>query len=175
MTPINRTLAEPVVIVPYNPKWPEQFKIESKAIEAALGTYLQAIEHIGSTSIPGLPAKPILDILGGVFKLEDSTYYIPALEKIGYQYIPEFEAELPERRYLTRTENNVMLVHLHLVETTSLFWRHHLAFRDRLRADDQLRDAYGRLKIELAEKYGTDRVGYTDAKSSFIVKAICEN
>jgi GrpB-like predicted nucleotidyltransferase (UPF0157 family)/prolyl-tRNA editing enzyme YbaK/EbsC (Cys-tRNA(Pro) deacylase) len=175
VTAINRTLADPVVMVPYDPKWPEQYKVESEAIKSVMGSYLQALEHIGSTAIPGLPAKPIIDILGGVFNLEDFIFYITGLEKIGYQYIPEFEAQLPERRYLTRSENNKTLIHLHLVETTSAFWKNHLAFRDRLLADDQLRDAYGRLKTELANKYGKDRVGYTDAKSSFIIKVLSEN
>jgi GrpB-like predicted nucleotidyltransferase (UPF0157 family)/prolyl-tRNA editing enzyme YbaK/EbsC (Cys-tRNA(Pro) deacylase) len=172
VTPINRTLADPVVILPYDPKWPEQYKVECEAIKSAMDPYLQAIEHIGSTAIPGLPAKPIIDILGGVFNLEDSIFFIAELEKIGYQYVPEFEAQLPERRYLTRAGNDKTLIHLHLTETASVFWRNQQAFRDRLLADDQLRDAYGRLKIELANKYGNDRVGYTDAKSGFIVKVL---
>ena len=74
VTPINRTLADPVVIVPYDPKWPELYKIEREAIKSNMAPYLQAIEHIGSTAIPGLPAKPIIDILGGVFNLEDSIF-----------------------------------------------------------------------------------------------------
>ncbi len=168
VTIINRKLAIPVVIVPYDPKWPDQFVLERDRIKAAVGQYLRAIEHIGSTAVPGLPAKPIIDILGGAFSLGDAPLFIPALEKSGYHYIPEYEAQLPERRYLTRSENGHVVVHLHIVETTTLFWRNHITFRDRLISDDQLRDDYGRLKIELAGNFNDDRVGYTDAKSDFI-------
>jgi GrpB-like predicted nucleotidyltransferase (UPF0157 family)/prolyl-tRNA editing enzyme YbaK/EbsC (Cys-tRNA(Pro) deacylase) len=172
VTTIDRALAKPIVIVPYDPNWAEHYKFESGRIKTTMGAYLQAIEHIGSTAVPGLPAKPIVDIMGGVFNLGDSPFYVPTLEKIGYQYIPEFEVQLPERRYLVRGEYDQSLFHLHLVETTSTFWHNQLAFRDRLIADNQLRDAYGRLKTELAMKYGNDRVGYTDAKSSFILKVL---
>jgi GrpB-like predicted nucleotidyltransferase (UPF0157 family)/prolyl-tRNA editing enzyme YbaK/EbsC (Cys-tRNA(Pro) deacylase) len=172
VTPVNRALAKPVIIVPYDPKWPEYYKSESGRIRSVMGPSLKTIDHVGSTAIPGLSAKPIIDILGGVFKLKDSPHFIPKLEKLGYHYIPEYEAQLPERRYLTLVENGRTTVHLHLAETSSTFWRNQLAFRDRLLSDDQLRDDYGKLKYELALKYGKDRVGYTDAKSSFILRVL---
>jgi len=169
---INRVLANPVLIVPYDPSWPGQYLDESKLIRSAMGPYLQAIEHIGSTSVPGLSAKPIIDILGGMFKLEDAFTIIPALEQIGYTYVPEYEMQLPDRRYLTRFRNDRAKIHLHLVKTHSPLWQNHLIFRDRLIADSHLRDAYAQLKMELSMKFGTDRVGYTNAKTTFIKKVL---
>jgi len=168
VTTINRPLADPVIIVPYNPRWVTMYEEEKLQIQTAMGTYLKGIEHIGSTAIPGLPAKPIIDILGGITGLPDAPSFIPHLEKIGYSYIREYESQLPQRRYLTRSDAGHVVIHLHIVEITSKFWQDHLAFRDRLLSDNNLRDAYGRLKIDLAAKFGNDRVGYTNAKAEFI-------
>jgi GrpB-like predicted nucleotidyltransferase (UPF0157 family) len=137
-----------------------------------MGMYLKGIEHIGSTAVPGLPAKPIIDILGGITCLLDTPSFISRLEGIGYCYIPEYEAQLPHRRYLTRTEADHVVTHLHIVEISSQFWQEHLAFRNCLRSDNNLRDAYGHLKIDLATRYVNDRVGYTNAKTEFIHKAL---
>jgi GrpB-like predicted nucleotidyltransferase (UPF0157 family) len=172
VTTINQALASPVIIVPYDVQWPIQYAAECDLIRGAMGSYLKAIEHIGSTAVPGLAAKPIIDILGGVYDLNDTPLFIPALQKIGYQYIPEYEIQLPERRYLNRVEIGQTVVHLHLTETTSSFWQNHLKFRNLLIANPSLRDAYGELKIELASKFGNDRIGYTDAKTAFIKRAM---
>jgi GrpB-like predicted nucleotidyltransferase (UPF0157 family) len=172
VTTINRSLARPVIIAPYDPEWITKYEGEKLRIEVAMGAYIRGIEHIGSTAIPGLPAKPIIDILGGITSLIDAPSFIPHLEEIGYCYIPEYEAQLPQRRYLTRAEAGYEVIHLHIVEITSQFWRDHLAFRDRLCSNNSLRDAYGSLKTELAIKYGNDRVGYTNAKVEFIHKAL---
>jgi GrpB-like predicted nucleotidyltransferase (UPF0157 family)/prolyl-tRNA editing enzyme YbaK/EbsC (Cys-tRNA(Pro) deacylase) len=172
VTPINRSLAKPIIIMPYDPKWPALYQAERKQIQAAIGQYLKEIEHIGSTAVPGLNAKPIIDIMGGVSTLGDAPAFIPPLEKMGYRYVPEFEMQMPERRYLTRTDEGRVMVHLHLVETSTPFWHNQLAFRDRLISDTNLRDAYGALKTGLSLKFGNDRVGYTDAKSDFIREAL---
>jgi GrpB-like predicted nucleotidyltransferase (UPF0157 family)/prolyl-tRNA editing enzyme YbaK/EbsC (Cys-tRNA(Pro) deacylase) len=172
VTTVNRSLARPVIIVPYDPQWSAQYDMEKIRIQEAMGAYLEAIEHIGSTAVPGLSAKPIIDILGGIVSLSNAPLFIPKLEQIGYCYVPEYETQLPQRRYLTRLEGGHAAIHLHIVETTSQFWRDHLAFRNLLRSNNHLRDAYGRLKIDLAAKFNTDRVGYTDAKTDFIRKAL---
>jgi GrpB-like predicted nucleotidyltransferase (UPF0157 family) len=172
VTTINRSLAQPVIIVPYDPIWVTKNEAEKLQIQTVMGSYLKGIEHIGSTAVPGLPAKPIIDILGGVASLLDAPSFIPHLEGIGYCYIPEYETQLPQRRYLTRAEAGLVVIHLHIVEVSSQFWHEHLEFRDRLRSNRELRDAYGRLKIELAIKFGNDRVGYTNAKAEFIYKAL---
>jgi GrpB-like predicted nucleotidyltransferase (UPF0157 family)/prolyl-tRNA editing enzyme YbaK/EbsC (Cys-tRNA(Pro) deacylase) len=172
ITTVNRSLAQPITIVPYDPDWVTRYEGEKLRIQAAMGTYLKGIEHIGSTAVPGLPAKPIIDILGGITSLLDAPSFIQRLDEIGYCYIPEYETQLPHRRYLTRAEVGLVVIHLHIVEISSQFWQEHLVFRDRLRSDNCLRDAYGFLKTDLAIKYGNDRVGYTNAKVEFIHKAL---
>lgn len=172
VTTVNRSLARPVIIAPYDREWVTKYEGEKLRIQVAMGAHIKGIEHIGSTAIPGLPAKPIIDILGGITSLIDAPSFIPHLEEIGYCYIPEYEAQLPQRRYLTLAEAGYEVIHLHIVEITSQFWRDHLVFRDRLRSNNGLRDAYGSLKTELAIKYGNDRVGYTNAKVEFIHKVL---
>lgn len=141
----------------------------------AIGNYLKAIEHIGSTSVPGLAAKPIIDIMAGAQNLADAPQFIPLLETHGYHYFPEYEAQIPERRYLTKSINGRTVVHLHIIEPTNQLWEEHLTFRDRLLAQPVLRNDYARLKTELAKHFGNDRVGYTEAKSAFIQTALKQN
>ncbi len=172
VTNINLPQAQPVIIVPYDPEWNTKFEAERLRIQTAIGSYLRGIEHVGSTAVPGLSAKPIIDIMGGITSLLDAPSFISRLEEAGYRYVPEYEAQLPQRRYFTRAEDGQVVIHLHIVEITSRFWQDHLTFRNRLRADSHLRDVYGRLKIDLAVQYGNDRVGYTDAKSEFIRKVL---
>lgn len=126
------------------------------------------IEHVGSTSVTGLAAKPIIDVTVGLVSLDVAERRIPALEAIGYRYVPEYERELPDRRYFRRPANHPRTHHLHCVIEGGAFWNRHLAFRDRLRADSRAAGAYGALKLELAERHGTDRRGYAEAKSPFI-------
>jgi GrpB-like predicted nucleotidyltransferase (UPF0157 family)/prolyl-tRNA editing enzyme YbaK/EbsC (Cys-tRNA(Pro) deacylase) len=172
VTTINRQLFQSVFIAPYDPNWKSRFYEEKMNILAAAGKYFKDIEHIGSTAVPGLAAKPIVDVMAGAVSLDDAPHFIPPLEAIGYQYIQKYEIQMPERRYLTRSVNNQVVTHLHIVGFNSPFWKRHLAFRNQLIANPDLRDAYSRLKIELSRKYGRDRVGYTDAKTAFIHEAL---
>jgi GrpB-like predicted nucleotidyltransferase (UPF0157 family)/prolyl-tRNA editing enzyme YbaK/EbsC (Cys-tRNA(Pro) deacylase) len=172
VTTISHPLARPVVIIPYDPGWAIQYRHEKEIIKTAIGNYLKAIEHIGSTSVPGLAAKPIIDIMAGANQLDDAPLFIPPLVKLGYQYIPEFEAQIPERRYFNKSEDGQIPIHLHIVEYGSSLWQDHLAFRDLLIANPSLKTAYEVLKEELSGRYGNDRVGYTDAKTDFIRNAL---
>ncbi|MGB8252655.1 MAG: GrpB family protein [Anaerolineaceae bacterium] len=172
VTTVSRPLAEPVIIVPYDPHWAIQFDTEKELIQTAIGKYLKLIEHIGSTSVPGLAAKPIIDIMAGAISLADAPLFIPPLERLGYHYVPEFEAQMPERRYLTRSDAGRMAIHLHVLEPTTQRWKDHLAFRDLLIANPGIREAYAHLKINLAECYGNNRVSYTDAKTEFIQNSL---
>ncbi len=113
------------------------------------------VEHIGSTAVRGLASKPIIDIMAGTRSLSDAPIFIPPLVSLGYQYVPEFEAQLPERRYLRKIAGNQITTHLHIVEPTSQFWKEHLAFRDLLIANSHIREAYASLKSELARQYGS--------------------
>lgn len=158
----------PIVIAAYCQEWPGQFNEEAFMIRQVVNPYISAIEHIGSTSVPGLAAKPIIDMLIGVNCLADSPHFIPHLLDLGYIYVPEYEVELPERRYLYKQINYEDAFHLHIVEPESDFFKRHLAFRDYLRSHPEAAAEYAELKLKLAQAFGSDRSGYTDAKSDFI-------
>jgi GrpB-like predicted nucleotidyltransferase (UPF0157 family) len=108
----------------------------------------------------------------GITSLADAPRFVPAMEAIGYQYIPDYEDQLPERRYFVKPPGRgysiERLFHVHAVETTSGFWRRHTAFRDYLRAHHEACAEYAALKRRLAAQYGADRAGYTEAKTEFI-------
>jgi GrpB-like predicted nucleotidyltransferase (UPF0157 family) len=162
----------PILIADYDPRWPQLFAAERDRIIEAIGEWLAGIEHVGSTSVPGLAAKPIIDIMPGLRSLDDTALIVPAMEAIGYQYIAEYEDQLPERRYFIkppgRRHTAERLFHVHAVETTSRFWRRHIAFRDYLRANPAACDDYTALKRRLAAEHGSDREAYTEAKTEFI-------
>jgi GrpB-like predicted nucleotidyltransferase (UPF0157 family) len=163
---------QPIVIADYDPRWPAIFEEERARILEAVGEWLLDIQHVGSTSVPGLAAKPIVDIMPGLRSLDDAPRVIAGMQSIGYQYIPVYEDDLPERRYFVRPPGrgywHNRLFHVHAVETVSRFWRRHLAFRDYLRAHPEACDEYAALKRRLATEHGADREGYTEAKSEFI-------
>jgi GrpB-like predicted nucleotidyltransferase (UPF0157 family) len=160
--------SSPIVIETYNPQWPKKFSREAFMIRLMIARYTTAIEHIGSTAVPGLAAKPIIDILIGVKNLSDSPDFIPPLIRLGYIYIPEYEVDLPERRYLYKHRNGKSAFHLHMVETGSDFFKRHIAFREYLRSHPDAAAQYAELKLRLAKEYGSDRAGYTNAKTNFI-------
>ncbi len=165
---MERPLRPPVIIVDYDPAWPHIFEAEKTRILEAIGPHILAIEHIGSTSVPGLAAKPIIDILIGLRSLGDSADVATRLEAIGYEYDPSHEDEFPERRHFGRGRTPAQVYHLHAVEVTTEFWKRHVLFRDYLRTHPEAAAEYGRLKKDLAARYGRDRDGYTDAKGPFI-------
>jgi len=158
--------AQPVELVEYDPAWPEQFAEERDRIAAAVGPAALVIEHIGSTAVAGMPAKPIIDIMVGVADIERSGQAVAALIDLGYDYAPEFESDIPERRYFYRGIPHTH--HVHMVEQTSDFFGQHLAFRDHLRAHPEAAAEYARLKRGLAARFRNDRDAYTEGKRSFV-------
>lgn len=166
----------PVKVVDYDPNWPLIFEREKARILGVIGKKVVAIEHVGSTAVPGLGAKPIIDIMVGIRHLSDAEGCIGPLETIGYEYSPEYEVSIPERRYFRKGPSNVpnKHYHLHMVEYDSDFWRRHLLFRDCLRAHPHAARAYHRLKKELAAKYRFDREAYTEAKTLFIESIVAK-
>ena len=130
------------------------------------------IEHVGSTAVPGLGAKPIVDIMVGVDTLSQAEARIEQLRANGYQYVPEYEALLPERRYFRKYVGGRKTHHLHCVVRSSGLWVEHLAFRDYLRATPSAAGAYNDLKRRLADKHGADHRAYSEAKTSFIADAL---
>ncbi len=164
----------PVILVPYDPDWPAQFETERDAILRAIGDRVVAIEHVGSTAVPGLLSKSTLDIMVGVSRLDGAQACIAPLEGIGYAYRPDLEAAMPERRYFNKGPRGARSYHLHLVEFGREFWMRHLLFRNFLRVHPDRAAAYATLKQELAAKHTADRNAYTDAKGPFIEAAVAE-
>ncbi len=168
---IARARLEPprtVQIVDYDPRWPAMFEDEKSRIMDAVGEWLVDVQHVGSTSVPGLAAKPIIDMMPTLRDLGDARHCIAPLEALGYEYVPQFETILPERRYFRRGEVQIYSHHVHMVQADTAFWRRHIEFRDYLREHPEAAREYAALKRELAERYRTDRVAYTDAKTEFI-------
>jgi GrpB-like predicted nucleotidyltransferase (UPF0157 family) len=161
----------PVVIANHDERWPGLFAAERARLLGALPAGFE-IEHVGSTSVPGLAAKPIVDMLLGGADLAAVDRVLPLLAQLGYDYRPEHEAVLPQRRYLGYPLTRPRQFHLHGVQQGGAFWREHLCFRDRLRAHPTLAAAYAALKRSLAQRFGEDREGYTAAKTGFIQRVL---
>jgi GrpB-like predicted nucleotidyltransferase (UPF0157 family) len=157
---------QPVEVVDYDPSWPRSYAEERDRIAAALGESVTAIEHVGGTAVPGLPAKPVVDIMVGVADIERAGQAVAGLINLGYQYVPELESELPERRYFRRGSPETH--HIHMVAVDSDFWEEHLLFRDYLRTHPQAAEEYGKLKRGLAGRFRFDRAAYRAGKLPFI-------
>ena len=158
----------PVVIEQYDPNWPRQFEREKVLLGRVFSAVNVSIEHVGSTAIPNMGAKPIIDIMIGVACLTEIESRIPNLEAIEYRYVPKCEAELPERRYFRKPFTGPSTHHLHCVCRDTAFWNRHILFRDYLREHPNVAADYLRLKLELAKQHRADRTAYTKAKSTFI-------
>lgn len=168
------THPEPIVIAPYDPSWPIRFEAERRTLVSLLAPRSFTIEHVGSTSVPHLGAKPIIDIMLGCARLAEFEAFIPTLEQAGWQYLSKHEAQLPERRFLAKPRTRPRRVHLHAVELDTPFWSRHILFRDLLRQDPEIAASYEKLKISLALRFGENRESYTDAKSAFIESVLRE-
>lgn len=163
---------DPVVIVPYDPGWTDIFKNEAELLQTVIPLSNIVIEHIGSTSVAGLAAKPIIDIMVGFESLNDATISIPSIETLDYRYIPEYEVDLPDRRYFHKPVSPPRNFHLHCTAIHSNFWIKQIAFRDYLRSHPQACADYRQLKESLAKQYHYDRTAYTDAKTGFIERIL---
>lgn len=160
----------PVHIEPHNPEWPAMFAAERAILEEVLRPWLRGpIEHIGSTSIPGLPAKPIIDIGAPVASLEESVGAIEAVRPLSYCYFP-YKADT--MHWFCKPSDFHRTHHLHIVPIESPLWRDRLAFRDYLREHPEAAEEYRRLKVALAEAHRHDREAYTELKGPFIQRII---
>lgn len=148
----------------YDPDWPRLFLAERERLCAGLGTHILDVQHIGSTSISGMLAKPILDIGVAVADFEEATRCIPLLEQLGYRY--KGENGIPRRHYFVKGDPRTH--HLHMLEVTSQEWKNHLLFRDHLRKNPETAQAYADLKQQLATRVAADREAYQTGKESFI-------
>ncbi|CAM4504096.1 GrpB family protein [Nocardia ninae] len=152
-------------IVDYDPAWPQRFAEERARIARALGTTARRIDHIGSTSVPGLAAKPIVDIDVSVPDVEDETAYLPPLLAAGYR----LRVREPAHRMVRTVQRDV---HVHIVTVGSDWERRQLLFRDWLRHSVDDRAAYEKLKRQLAQQNWPDMNAYADAKGPLIAEII---
>jgi GrpB-like predicted nucleotidyltransferase (UPF0157 family) len=160
----------PVIIEPYDSSWPLKFETEKALLASVLSPWLAGpIEHVGSTSVPGLAAKPVIDIMAAVADLPASRPAIEALRPLSYCY---FDYKSHEMHWFCKPSDIERTHHLHLVPFGSRLWGDELAFRDLHRRDAGLHHAYAQLKFALAERYRHDREAYTEAKSEFIQAAL---
>jgi GrpB-like predicted nucleotidyltransferase (UPF0157 family) len=155
---------DPVLVVEYDPAWPRRYEEERARIIAALGGLITGIEHVGSTAVPGLGGKPVIDIMIGVTRFEDGERCVAPLEALGYEY--RGEAGIPGRLFFRRGLPRTHQVHM--VEQGSDFWEDQLLFRNFLRTHPEIAAEYYNLKKELAARFPTEREVYADAKTPFI-------
>ncbi len=156
----------PVVLVPWDPAWVQRFAACRRELLEACGAWLTQIEHIGSTAIPGLGAKPIIDIMPGLRSSEEGRRCVQPLVALGYEYLGEHG--IPGRHYFRRLD----ACHVHMLAVGCDAWRDHLDFRDHLRAHADAREAYWQLKCRLAQALAHDRAAYSEAKSSFVAEIL---
>ena len=163
-------MTEPVRIVPYDPSWPERFQAEKRLLEDVLAPWIVGgVHHIGSTAVPGLAAKPIVDVMVGVEGLEQSLPARPAAESVGYVWAP-YRPEV--FHWFCKPSPLVRTHHLHLIPFESQLWFERLAFRNALRASQALSIEYAELKLRLAEQFSSDREAYTQAKAPFVQRVL---
>ena len=165
---------DPIAIVDYDSDWADGFERERQRLEAAFGSALtQPIEHIGSTSVPGLPSKPIIDMLAVVAEIDDVATEVPMVEALGWIAAPEPNDTTEHRMSFCFPSIEWRTFHLHVVEVRSPDWQGWLAFRDYLRTHHDVAVEYAELKRALAIEHGGDpneRDGYRVGKSEFISK-----
>ena len=160
----------PIHVVPYDPSWADRFEAERVILEQVLFPWRRGpVEHVGSTAVVGLCAKPVIDIMVGVVSLDECEPAKQALTPLGYQYA-EYKTEV--MRWFCKPSFAFRTHHLHLVPFGSELWEQRLSFRDLLRSDRAVAQEYAALKQDLARKFEFDREAYTDAKGPFIARAL---
>lgn len=168
-------MPEQIHIAAYDPCWPARFEEERVHIEGVIGRWLSRVEHVGSTAVPGLDAKPVIDVMAGLGSMSDADLCVEPLIGLGYSYWAD-GVEAHHRLFVkfvdagrtARTHN------LHLVEAGGWYWKERLLFRDHLRADHVKAREYARLKHELVQQYKDDREAYTAAKKEFVAAVVSQ-
>jgi GrpB-like predicted nucleotidyltransferase (UPF0157 family) len=163
--------ADPLVVVAYDPTWPTLFAALRATVAAALGDVAVAVEHVGSTAVPGLAAKPIIDLDVAIRDEADLPTASERLALLGYIY--QGDKGIPGRAAFAWPPGTPRH-HLYVCAQDNQEYRRHLLFRDYLRTHPEVCAAYAALKRDLATRYSTDRVAYTEAKGPFIVATLAE-
>ncbi len=155
----------------YHPGWKKAFEDEKTAIQKKLGESVLDIEHIGSTSIPGMSAKPVLDFMIAVKSVDDYEKFVEPLKKLGYKFRRD-NREIQEHILFVKGPEDLRTHYLKLTEKDSEFWKEHILFRDYLRNHPKTAREYQELKENLQESLGSSRATYTEAKAEFIQKIL---
>jgi GrpB-like predicted nucleotidyltransferase (UPF0157 family) len=164
----DRTARDPIDVVPYDSAWPARFATWRDRLQAELGAAALGIDHIGSTAVPGLPAKPVVDIHVTVADVENEASYVPAIERAGVA----LRSREVGHRYFRPAGDRPRDVQVHVTDAGSDWLALHLLFRDFLVAHASTRDEYGELKLQLASRYRDDRIAYNEAKTNFILDVL---
>ena len=157
-----------ITIVEYRSEWRKMFEDEKRTLHRALREVSPQIEHIGSTAVAGLAAKPIIDIMVGLEDFSIADNVVPKIEALAYEYIQKYETVMPFRRFFIKEQEGIRTHHIHMVGIGSEFWERHILFRDYLRQNHEVAAEYASLKKELAEREWIDGNEYADAKTEFI-------
>ena len=180
-----------IIIEKYNPEWIDQFELVKKELETILKDLRPRIEHIGSTSVPGLPAKPIIDIAVGIANIDDLNKTVKPMISNHYLYFEAFNSMMPQRRLFVGlknkektkkfksvySENDIIpheklnylrKCHVHIWEFQSSEWIRHVAFRDYLKEHPEIKRKYGEIKKQLSLKNWKNGMEYNDGKNDFI-------
>lgn len=160
-----------VKLSPYNPAWIVLFETEKSRLLQSLGNRVIDIQHIGSTSIPGIVAKPIIDISIGIKSMKNSRDFIPLLETLGYEYRPNFGGPNIQLLFV-KGEEESRTHYLHLMKYNGEIWKDDLMFRDFLRENPKRAKEYAQLKQTLAKQFAEDRTKYTASKANFISETL---
>lgn len=160
------TLRRPVSLSPYDSTWPEKFAGEQQRLLQRLGDMRAWIEHVGSTSVRGLAAKPTIDVCVGIPRFEDAPAYVARFQALGYTYVPDLVAVMPGHRFLWAGSALAHAFHLHLVLRNGSDWTELLLFRDYLRSHASEAAAYEAVKRRLASAVGMDIGAYVRGKAA---------
>ena len=163
-------MADPVVIVDYDARWPEKFVEEQARILEALDGLDVSVEHVGSTAVPGLCAKPVIDIAVGVTDLATGNECIAPLFALSYEY--KGDAGIPGRHFFAKGSADDRTHYVHVEPLNGVLWRNHILFRDYLRCHSDEAATYGQLKRTLAEKYRENRDAYALGKNDYVESII---
>lgn len=169
---LQLAIQEPVSLSAYDIAWPALFEQERERLLRRFAGLLLDVQHFGSTAVPGLVAKPIIDILVGVSSMTVADTLIEPFTSAGYSSSAEFNQTLVDRRWFMRHAEGRRTHHLHMVVMGSTEWQRRLRFRDALRADPELAERYALLKQALALAHAADRERYTEAKAAFVASVV---
>ena len=171
---LHAAIHEDVVLHPHTAAWLAVFAAERERLLTRLPGRLVEIQHIGSTAVPGLAAKPIVDLMAGVESMDAARALAEPVCRAGYTTSAEFNATLTDRLWFMRWADGRRTHHLHVVVHGGTAWQQRIRFRDLLRADATLARQYGELKSTLAAAHTHDREAYTEAKAAFVLARVGE-